>query len=92
MYYLVGLEETKRLVAFHNSNPDSFLPRDISLSMEELRVGLEDRDEVVSDQEDHISDVPDDDEHWTLVHSRKKGRRKLIFKNGSSSNLEPLRS
>ncbi|KAM0876127.1 hypothetical protein ACQ4PT_036376 [Festuca glaucescens] len=81
--------ETKRLVDFHNSNPDSFLPSDISLSMGELRVGLEDRDEVLSDQEDHFSDVPDDDEPWTLVHSRKRGRRKLIFKNGSSSNLEP---
>jgi hypothetical protein len=79
---------TKRLVDFHNSNPESFLPSDISLSLEELRVGLDDKDEVVPDQEDYISDVPDEDEPWTLVHSRKKGRRKLIFKNGSSSNME----
>jgi hypothetical protein len=34
--------ETKRLNDFHNSNPASFLPIDISLSVEELRVGLED--------------------------------------------------
>ncbi|KAM0835336.1 hypothetical protein ACQ4PT_062996 [Festuca glaucescens] len=81
--------ETKRLDDFHKSNPASFLPIDISLSVEEMRVGLENRDEVLSDQEDHISDVPDEDEPWTLVHSRKRGRRKLIFKNGGSSNLEP---
>jgi hypothetical protein len=53
-----------------------------------LKAGLEDGDEVLSDQGDHISDVPDEDDPWTIVHSRKKGRRKLIFKNGSSSNLE----
>jgi hypothetical protein len=80
--------ETKRLVDFHNSNPESFLPSDISLSLEELRVGLDGKEEVVSDQEDYTSDIPDEDEPWTLVHSRKKGRRKLIFKNGSSSNME----
>jgi hypothetical protein len=56
--------------------------------VEELRVGLEDGDEVLSDQGDHISDIPDADEPWTIVHSREKGRRKLIFKNGGSSNLE----
>jgi hypothetical protein len=80
--------ETNRLINFHNSNPESFLPNDISLSVEELRVGFDDEEEFVSDQEDHISDVPDEDEPWTLVHSKKKGRRKLIFKNGSSSNME----
>ncbi|KAM0897032.1 hypothetical protein ACQ4PT_022817 [Festuca glaucescens] len=81
--------ETKRLVDFHHSNPASFLPNDISLSVEEMRVGLEGGDEVLSDQGDHTSDIPDEDEPWTLVHSRKRGRRKLIFKNGGSSNLEP---
>jgi hypothetical protein len=65
-----------------------FLPNDISLSVEEMRVGLEGGDEVLSDQGDHTSDIPDEDEPWTLVHSRKRGRRKLIFKNGGSSNLE----
>jgi hypothetical protein len=59
--------------------------------VEELRVGLEDGDEVLSDQGDHISDIPDADEPWTIVHSRKKGRRKLIFKNGGCSILEYLR-
>jgi hypothetical protein len=83
--------ETNRLINFHNSNPESFLPNDISLSVEELRVGFDDEEEFVSDQEDHISDVPDEDEPWTLVHSRKRGKRKLIFKNGGSSNLEPYR-
>jgi hypothetical protein len=34
---------------------------------------------VLSDHEDHISDVPDEDEPWTLVSSRKRGRIKLIF-------------
>jgi hypothetical protein len=56
--------------------------------VEELRVGLVDGDEVLSDQGDRISDIPDVDEPWTLVHSRKKGTRKLILKNGGSSNLE----
>jgi hypothetical protein len=63
----------KRLDDFHKSNPASFLPIDISLYVEEMRVGLEDGDGVLSDQEDHISDVPDEDEPWTLVHSRKGG-------------------
>jgi hypothetical protein len=80
--------ELKRLDDFHQSNPACFLPNDISLSVEELKAGLEDGDEVLSDQGDHISDVPDEDEPWTIVHSRKRGRRKIIFKNGSSSNLE----
>jgi hypothetical protein len=54
--------ETKRFHDFHKSNPASFLPIDISLSVEEMRVGLEDGDGVLSDQEDHISDVPGEDE------------------------------
>jgi hypothetical protein len=81
--------ETKILDDFHQSNPACFLPIDISLSVEEIRVCLEDGNGVLSDQEDYISDVPDEDEPWTLVHSRKRGRRKLIFKNGCGSNLEP---
>jgi hypothetical protein len=36
----------KRLDDFQKSNPASFLPTDISLSVEELRVGLEDGIEV----------------------------------------------
>ena len=80
--------EIKRLDDFHLSNPASFLPKDISLAVEEMRAGLEDENEMIDEQDDHLSDVPDEVEPWTLVHSRKKGRRKLIFKNGSSSNLE----
>jgi hypothetical protein len=80
--------ELNRLDDFHQTNPASFLPKDISLSIEELKVGMDDKDVGSSDQDDYTSDVPDDDEPWTLVHSRKKGRRKLIFKNGSSSNME----
>jgi hypothetical protein len=38
----IKVVETKRLDDFHKSNPDSFVPIDISLSVEELRVGLED--------------------------------------------------
>jgi hypothetical protein len=53
-----------------------------------MRKGVEDEGFGSLDQEDYISDVPDDDEPWTLVSSRKRGRRKLMFKNGSSSNLE----
>jgi hypothetical protein len=47
--------------------------------VEEMRVGLEGGDEVLSGQGDHTSDIPDEDDPWTLVHSRKKGRRKLNF-------------
>jgi hypothetical protein len=71
--------ETKRLNDFHTSNPASFPPSDISLSLEELREVLEDGNGVLSDQEDHTSDVPHEDEPWTVVHRRKRGRRKLIF-------------
>jgi hypothetical protein len=81
--------ETNRLKDFHVSNPSLFLFVDISLSVEELSVGVDDENVGSFDQEDHISDVPDEDEPWTLVYSRKRGRRKLIFKNGSSPNLEP---
>jgi hypothetical protein len=80
--------EIKRLEDFHLTNPASFLPKDISLSMEELRAGLEDENEMVDEQDDHLSDVPDENEPWTLVHRRKRGRKRLIFKNGSSPNLE----
>jgi hypothetical protein len=55
--------ETKRLKDFHTSNPASFLHIDISLSVEELRVGLEDENGVLSDREDHTSDVPDEVNH-----------------------------
>ncbi|KAK1649992.1 hypothetical protein QYE76_067797 [Lolium multiflorum] len=64
--------EIKRLEDFHLSNPAAFLPKDISLSMEELRVGLEDENVMVDEQDDHLSDVPDENEPWTLVHSRKR--------------------
>jgi hypothetical protein len=77
------------LKKIHVSNPALFLSVDISLSVEELSVGVDDENDDSLDQDDHISDVPDEDEPWTLVYSRKRGRRKLIFKNGSSSNLEP---
>ncbi|KAM0863086.1 hypothetical protein ACQ4PT_044825 [Festuca glaucescens] len=81
--------EINRLKDFHASNPDMFLPVDISLTVDEMRKGVEDEGLGSVDQEDYNSDFPDDDEPWTLVSSRKRGRRKLIFKNGSSSNLEP---
>ncbi|KAM0862675.1 hypothetical protein ACQ4PT_045111 [Festuca glaucescens] len=81
--------DINRLKDFHASNPDMFLPVDISLNVDEMRKGVEDEGFRSLDQEDYSSDVPDDDEPWTLVSSRKRGRRKLIFKNGSSSNLEP---
>jgi hypothetical protein len=60
--------EIKRLEEFHLSNPACFLPNDISLTVEELQEGMEENVGVSSDQKDHISDVPDDDEPWTLVH------------------------
>ncbi|KAM0885529.1 hypothetical protein ACQ4PT_030287 [Festuca glaucescens] len=80
--------EINRLKNFHASNPDMFPPVDISLTMDEMRKDVEDEVHGSADQEDYSSDYPDDDEPWTLVSSRKRGRRKLIFKNGSSSNLE----
>jgi hypothetical protein len=81
--------EINRLKDFHVSNPDMFLHVDISLTVDEMRKGVEDEGFGSLDQEDYSSDVPDDDEPWTVVSSRKRGRRKLIFKNCSCSNLEP---
>ncbi|KAK1609994.1 hypothetical protein QYE76_033671 [Lolium multiflorum] len=74
----IKIVETNRLIDFHNSNPESFLPNDISLSVEEMRVGFDEEDKFVSDQEDHISDVPDEDEPWTLVHTNQRRRKKQI--------------
>jgi hypothetical protein len=71
--------ETNMLKDFHVSNPTLFLPVDISLSVEELRVGVEDENVVLSDQEDYFSDVPDEDEPWTLVYCRKKRKKKVNF-------------
>ncbi|KAM0868635.1 hypothetical protein ACQ4PT_041180 [Festuca glaucescens] len=81
--------EINRLKNFHASNHDMFLPVDISLTVDEMRKDVGDEVHGSDDQEEYSSDFPDDDEPWTLVSSRKRGRRKLIFKNGSSSNLEP---
>jgi hypothetical protein len=39
-------------------------------------------------QEDYSSDQPNEEEPWAIVSSRKKGRKKPIFKNGSISNME----
>jgi hypothetical protein len=54
-----------------------------------MRKDVEDGVSCSSVQEDYSSDYRNDDEPWTIVSSRKRGIRKLIFKNGSSSNLEP---
>ncbi|KAM0880457.1 hypothetical protein ACQ4PT_033564 [Festuca glaucescens] len=79
----------QRLKNFHCSNPDMFLPVDNSLTVDEMRKDVGDEVHGSGDQEDYSSDYPDEIEPWTLVSSRKKGRRKLIFKNGNRSNLEP---
>ncbi|KAM0899054.1 hypothetical protein ACQ4PT_021541 [Festuca glaucescens] len=80
--------EIDRLKNIHTSNPDMFLPVDISLTVEDMKGYGGDEVPLPVDQDDYSSDYPDEDEPWTLVSSRKKCRRKLIFKHGSSSNME----
>jgi hypothetical protein len=66
-----------------------FLLVDISLTIDEMRKDVEDEVHNSVDHVDYNSDYPDEDEPWTLVSSRKRGRIKLNFLNGSRSNLEP---
>ncbi|KAM0927426.1 hypothetical protein ACQ4PT_002866 [Festuca glaucescens] len=80
--------EIDRLKNFHSSNPDMFLPVDISLTMEDMKVDGGYEVPLPVDQDDYSSDYPNEDEPWTLLSSRKKGRIKLIFKHGISSNME----
>jgi hypothetical protein len=47
--------------------------------VEELRVGVKDEKVALSDEEDHVCDVPDEDEPWTLVYCRKKRKKKVNF-------------
>jgi hypothetical protein len=80
--------EIDRLTDFHSSNPKMFLRVDISLKVEDMKKGDENEVHIPVDQDDYSSDYPNEDEPCTLVSSRKKVRRKLIFKHGSSSNME----
>jgi hypothetical protein len=82
--------EIDRLEKFHDNNPDMFLPSDISQTVEELVNSSNVANYGLHGQCDDTHTSVDDSnlEPWVEVSYSKSCRRKIKFKNGSSSNLE----
>jgi hypothetical protein len=84
--------ELERLDKFHVSNPDMFLPSDISLSVDEMLGPNKDKHDMHDEcdshssvegedcHDSHISDEYDDGHAWTEVCRKKSSRKKLKFK------------
>jgi hypothetical protein len=83
--------EIDRLEKFHDNSPDMFLPSDISQTVEELVSSSNVANYGLHSQCDDTHNSVDDSslEPWVEVSYSKSCRKKLKFKNGSSSNLEP---
>jgi hypothetical protein len=81
--------ELDRLERFHVSNPDMFLPADISLTVDDMlgpnKDGHDDSGSHISVVEEryhdsYISDEYDEEHAWFEVCSKKSSRKKLKFK------------
>jgi hypothetical protein len=83
--------EVDRLEKFHDNNLDMFLPSDTSQIVEELVNSSNVANYGSHNHCDSAHNSVDDSnlEPWMEVSYSKSCRKKLKFKNGSSSNLEP---